>query len=98
MKLRQILVAGAALCLGMVSLSHAADPGPADTAHFRSVAHTLRDMADRRDLEIEILSRESSLVRDEELIQRQRTFAQRLRAVAEAAEARAKGIEQDTAR
>lgn len=64
-----------------------------DTEHLRSLAHTLRDMADRRDLDIEILSRESAIVRDEKLIQRQWAFAQRLRALAEAAETRVMDIE-----
>lgn len=60
---------------------------------LRYLAHALRHMADRRDLDIEILSREWSIGKDEELIQHQRTFAQNLRAVAEAADARARAIE-----
>ena len=64
---------------------------------LRHLAHTLRDTANRRDLEIKTLLREWAIGRDEDLIQRQRTFVQKLRAVAEAAEVRARAIESDIA-
>lgn len=67
-------------------------------SELRYLAHTLRDTARKHDLEIETLSRGWAAVRDEELIQRQRTFVLELRTVAEAAEARARDIESDTAR
>jgi hypothetical protein len=66
-------------------------------SELRYLADTLRHTADRRDLEIEALSREWAIGRDEELIQRQRKFVQKLRVVAEAAEARARKIESDAA-
>lgn len=62
---------------------------------LRYLADTLRHTANRRDHEIKTLSREWGMGRDEELIQRQRTFVQKLRAVAEAADARARAIESD---
>jgi hypothetical protein len=64
-------------------------------ADLRYLADTLRHTADRRDHEIKTLSREWGMGRDEELIQRQWTFVQKLRAVAEAADARARAIESD---
>ena len=62
---------------------------------LRYLADTLRHTADQRDHEIKTLSRGWGMGRDEELIQRQRTFVQKLRAVAEAADAWARVIESD---
>lgn len=64
-------------------------------SELRYLADTLRYTANRRDHEIKTLSREWGMGRDEELIQRQRTFVQKLRMVAEAADARARAIESD---
>ncbi|MDN5941552.1 MAG: hypothetical protein L0H94_06690 [Nitrospira sp.] len=64
-------------------------------SELRYLADTLRHTADRRDHEINTLSRDWGMGRDEELIQRQWTFVQKLRAVAEAADASARAIESD---
>jgi hypothetical protein len=71
--------------------AHEADIG----SELRYLADTLRHTADRGDHEIKTLSRERGMWRDEGLIQRQRTFAQKLRVVADAADARARAIESD---